>query len=335
MRRLTTHVTNLRSDRRGNFGVMTALLAVPIIGAIGVAIDIGRGMSAKGQAQDALDAALLFAARQPKASWKTAAEDFFRANLDARDFKVETLSWKDEQAGTLAGEAELNLKTTFAAIFGIQSFPVSAASAVHAKHDKSPMTAVFTLESAKGWFWKEVKLWVHYPVDSKDTLIATYTYQPTSLFNDGTGTVTGPLGKAVSLGKDYENAYLTMEVSPDGCAPGYTPQHPEGIFNMNTKYWDNHICTSIVPPKKKQVSTWMFNSSDQSTADHLFINGKSISTAQPLSKLILCDKTVTQGWEDTRYYSEYDWKTQDIVFSVKGGSCVENPSQVSELRIVR
>ena len=325
---------SVSTDRSGNFGLLTALLAVPVIGSIGVAIDISRGLSAKSEAQDALDAALLYAAREPADGWKSAAGKAFVANIAQFGFTVSSLAWVDGSDGSLTGRAALSLNTTFTRILGIESFPVSVDSAVFAKHETSPMIAMFSLDSAKGWYWKQVKLWVHYPNKATDTVIATYTYQPTSWLNGGTGTVTGPLGKAVSLGVDYDNAYLTMQVSPDGCGPGYRPTHPEAIDNWDEQYWVDYSCSRVTTSKTKTASTWTFNSSDQDTADHLFIDGKSIETAQPITKLIMCDKAVTQSWEDTQAYNVSEWESQDIVFTVKGQSCVKNPKQGTELRLI-
>ncbi len=45
------------NDRRGNFGVMTALLLVPLCGAAGLAVDFGRALSVKSELAAAADAA--------------------------------------------------------------------------------------------------------------------------------------------------------------------------------------------------------------------------------------------------------------------------------------
>jgi Flp pilus assembly protein TadG len=52
-------VRNFWRDRSGNFGVLTALLVVPIFGSAGVALDIGQAMAVKADLQNAADAAVL------------------------------------------------------------------------------------------------------------------------------------------------------------------------------------------------------------------------------------------------------------------------------------
>eukprot|EP00913_Durusdinium_trenchii_P008263 g7760.t1 len=50
-------VREIWTDRSGNFGVMTALILVPLIGAAGLAIDFGRAMDLKSELAAAADAA--------------------------------------------------------------------------------------------------------------------------------------------------------------------------------------------------------------------------------------------------------------------------------------
>lgn len=50
---------NIWQDKSGNFGILSALLMVPLIGAAGVALDITRGMAVKSDLQMAADAAAL------------------------------------------------------------------------------------------------------------------------------------------------------------------------------------------------------------------------------------------------------------------------------------
>lgn len=49
------------SDRRGNLGLMTAILLVPMIGSAGLALDVGRAMQVKAHLQAAADSAALAA----------------------------------------------------------------------------------------------------------------------------------------------------------------------------------------------------------------------------------------------------------------------------------
>jgi hypothetical protein len=63
---------NFWQDKSGNFGILTALLLVPLCGAAGVALDISRGMSAKADLQQAADSAALAAVADTSASIQAA-----------------------------------------------------------------------------------------------------------------------------------------------------------------------------------------------------------------------------------------------------------------------
>jgi len=60
---LCRHVSKIRSDRSGNVAMMFALLVIPLTGAIGLAIDMGRVYHVAMHTQGALDAAALAAGR--------------------------------------------------------------------------------------------------------------------------------------------------------------------------------------------------------------------------------------------------------------------------------
>ena len=86
------------NDRSGNFGIMSALLVVPLLGIAGVAIDVAEALSRKTQLQDAADSAALAAIAEKSAAFKQAmlmsnngdvplgikdAEDFFSTQVAA------------------------------------------------------------------------------------------------------------------------------------------------------------------------------------------------------------------------------------------------------------
>ena len=60
-------IMRLLHDRSGNFGIMTALLLVPLLGTVGVAIDVQRALNLRNELQNAADAAAIgaIAAKSP------------------------------------------------------------------------------------------------------------------------------------------------------------------------------------------------------------------------------------------------------------------------------
>src|SRR4051812_11511983 len=51
------HIRDLWRNRSGNFGIMTSLMMVPLIGAAGLAVDVSNGLSVRNQLFAAADAA--------------------------------------------------------------------------------------------------------------------------------------------------------------------------------------------------------------------------------------------------------------------------------------
>jgi len=139
----------LFQDSSGNFGIISALLMVPLIGAAGLAIDVTSAMTAKATLQAAADAAAVgaIAEKSPgaiKAMLMTTngnvdvaiqdAEKIFRAQVSATGFQLESSS-----AQVVRQDNELKAVFTYSAtvpttlmrILGKQSITVSGqASAI-------------------------------------------------------------------------------------------------------------------------------------------------------------------------------------------------------------
>lgn len=139
-----------------------------------------------------------------------------------------------------------NFSQALGSVFG--SAPFSKTAVAKAGSSSAPSSTQFKLNQASGWYAKTVKVYIHNKSATSDTLLASYTYQPTDLtqsnsftggggignvtatFTDGTtavwdssGNVISGTNESVSLGTTYDNAYLTMDVYTDGCPSGKTP----------------------------------------------------------------------------------------------------------------
>ena len=128
---------NFWHDKAGNFGILTALLAVPMFGAAGVALDISQAMVVKQDLQNAADAAALAAvaksskeveaARKMKGDGKIVipngeALSFFEADAVGRDdFEVESVDVVVEKVGNVVQSRvsfEATVQTSLARILG-------------------------------------------------------------------------------------------------------------------------------------------------------------------------------------------------------------------------
>lgn len=121
-------------DRRGNIAPMMAMLAVPLIGSVGVAIDYTQANAARTAFQTALDATALAmsktAATQNAADLQAAASNYFNAlftSSQARDIAV-TASYTGTAGSKLALNATATLKTNVLGILGYGDIDIAAAA---------------------------------------------------------------------------------------------------------------------------------------------------------------------------------------------------------------
>ena len=85
-----TPLRDFARDRSGNFAMMTAVMLVPIMGAVGMAVDYSNMSTIRSQAQNALDASSLQAAKMfgegfDDAQIALAAEQLFVVNMNGRE----------------------------------------------------------------------------------------------------------------------------------------------------------------------------------------------------------------------------------------------------------
>lgn len=124
-------------DRSGNFGVLTAILMVPLVGAAGLALDFSSALALKTRLQDAADAAALGAISESSAGVQKAlamggdgevplgtddAMNFFRAQLgENEDFTLDALEAKvvkkDNQISSVVS-FKATIPTTLSRVLG-------------------------------------------------------------------------------------------------------------------------------------------------------------------------------------------------------------------------
>lgn len=121
-----TMLLKFLGDRRGNFAMMTSVIAVPLLGALGLAVDYTEMSRQKQQTLSALDAAGIATARRLAQGADDAvatqfAKDFFLANLGNVDPKMATLTVllpkNNTGGGTLKLTADLEYQTYFFGAF--------------------------------------------------------------------------------------------------------------------------------------------------------------------------------------------------------------------------
>ena len=124
----------LKSESGSNL-VYTAVIIVPLIGAVGVGTDAGRGFMVKAKLSQALDAAALAGAKvvHDEALLNQDVDQFFKSNFP-NGYMDATVTGPTIQVGeeqdTVTLSASASVPTTFMRIFGINSITVSAETEV-------------------------------------------------------------------------------------------------------------------------------------------------------------------------------------------------------------
>jgi Flp pilus assembly protein TadG len=109
----------------GNVATVFAIAALPIVGAIGTAVDYSQASDVKSRLQGALDLALLAGAKQASASQISTASAVFTGDYSGIYGTTATVSFTQNSDGSLSGTASSSVKTSFLGAMGISSIPIS------------------------------------------------------------------------------------------------------------------------------------------------------------------------------------------------------------------
>jgi Flp pilus assembly protein TadG len=126
-----TIVTSFIDDRRGGTAILFGLLMLPLMAAVGAALDYTRAASARTAAQAAVDAAALLAARDfaslsnPQLVERT--RQVFRANFNKSEVVIEPVE-VDRGDKSIRVRARGSIKTSIMGIFNIDRIDFSTAS---------------------------------------------------------------------------------------------------------------------------------------------------------------------------------------------------------------
>jgi Flp pilus assembly protein TadG len=113
--------------------MIAALTALPLVMAVGIAVDYSRAASAKSDLQEAMDAAVLAGARDASTSWTTIATSTLNASLRSKDLTLASKSFTTDTSGNYVGTASGTVKTTFAGLVAVQTLSVTATSTAAVK----------------------------------------------------------------------------------------------------------------------------------------------------------------------------------------------------------
>jgi hypothetical protein len=114
-----------RADQ-ANIGVIFAIAVIPIIGAIGTAVDLAKTNDVSVQLQKAVDAAVLAGVTQPANSQISTASEIFSGDYGNKYSTAASVSFVQNADGSLSGQASTTVPASFLTVFGISSIPARA-----------------------------------------------------------------------------------------------------------------------------------------------------------------------------------------------------------------
>jgi Flp pilus assembly protein TadG len=111
------------TDERGTTAIIFALLAVPMVAMIGLALDFSRANGQAERLQVAIDSAVLAAANAPLNQKAATAQKFFAANFDHSEASA-TSTFSVDSVGNITGVAQSTINMPFASMARLTSTDV-------------------------------------------------------------------------------------------------------------------------------------------------------------------------------------------------------------------
>lgn len=307
---LKTSLSRFFDDRGGNFAIMTALLAAPLLIVAGVAVDYSYASTQKTNLQQIADAAALEGGKifdgTNLAAATSAAQTFLKGYSTQMPSNI--TSTMSANGRVFSVSLSGSVSTSIMKVANVNSFPIGASASAIAP--LKPQKVTLTPTNAQGYWYKVVSIIVVRPGTTDEVVLGTYTYQPTTQNDSGQGTkVMSPSG-AIDLGK-YTKLVLKMDIKTDGC--------PLGAYaTVNSK---KDVTCNVIATKDKNKSQYIgyfsynntLRTDNPSTSNYLFVDGKQMPQGInfPLESYFGCAKPQNHAWEDGG-----GWDRQDIFYTI-------------------
>ena len=123
-------------SERGNVAILVALMAVPLLLLVGLAVDIARVRNAESIAQAALDSAVLAGVKADPSTMTTTAEAVYWANAAGNFGVSSTPSFELRSDGKFSGSGAVVVPTPFASLASIPTMTVNVSATAAASADE-------------------------------------------------------------------------------------------------------------------------------------------------------------------------------------------------------
>jgi Flp pilus assembly protein TadG len=306
----------------GSFAPIFAITIVPLITAVGLAVDYSSAVSDRSTMQNALDVATLSLTTMPKDASQSERQNQLQSAYEANG-GLGTASMVDpvfDADGTLhlSTSASYAMPTTFMHIASIDTVPVGIATKVTKK--PSLIEATFKINMASGWWDKTITLYGRKFNEKTYSKLMKITYDYNG-FGDpkGYGTTTiYTVDGTDRRGRDrttqaQQQVCTTKTVSSFwNASPDDIQQSRDGkkyLTSCTTTTSAGGTGASIDLKDMEDVYLQMdvpdgdpdvLKTNDPATSDRLFIGDKQVQQGKTVDifSAVPCGGTSTQAWED-------------------------------------
>jgi Flp pilus assembly protein TadG len=135
MKSLKARLLNSVRDNRGSVAPIFGLMAMPMMFAIGMALDQSRALYVKDRMQFALDSAALAAMATSAADVDAVGNKYFLVNFDTSDVTSYTVHLSKTNSGEVNATATASVAMTAGSLLGFNTVEVEASSVVEPQHE--------------------------------------------------------------------------------------------------------------------------------------------------------------------------------------------------------
>jgi Flp pilus assembly protein TadG len=297
----------------GSFVPILALTLVPLVLAVGLATDYGRGVSTQVGMQDALDAATVSLTTLPQTATDTQRQQLlqqsYAANGGSGTATLNSATFDADGTLHLSSSASYSMPTDFMKLAMVTSVPIDVTTAMV----KSPslIQATFGIQKASGYWSKTITLYgTQFGASSANPMMKiVYTYNGAG-GSKGYGTTTvetlNSAGKYITAQQQVckASSYNSRKGVPSGsfldgnvvetCT--YTAGSATSGATIDVSQMQDLYLEMDVPSGTPSV----LKSNDPTTSNRLYIDGTEVATGQPVDifSAVPCGQTSQQAWED-------------------------------------
>lgn len=152
---------SLLGSRGGNTAITFGIAAIPLLGALGAALDFARVAKMRSTLQSAMDASVLAGLAAASGNEINTATRIFNANLNDTSASLGAPSYTlDTTCGCLTGSVAGTVSMSIMTVLGVSTTPVSVTSkASNKKTATKVLNVTVTPTHAQGWYPKILYVW--------------------------------------------------------------------------------------------------------------------------------------------------------------------------------